>query len=127
MAQWQRRVSYAPSAVTVPICSPPGDLVGQFRQDRAVAVAAGGELHRPDVRRGGVHRQMHLAPLAAALRPMLSGLPFAVAEEFDPPRRFSRTGGVHRLAVHEQVQGAIGAPAGDLWTASVFCRRHRVE
>ncbi len=31
-----------------------GDLVQQVWQDRTVAIAAGGELHRADVRRGGV-------------------------------------------------------------------------
>ena len=39
-----------------------GDLVPQLRQNRAVAVAAGSELYRPDVRSGGVHGQMDLAP-----------------------------------------------------------------
>lgn len=34
-----------------------GDLVEQLGQHRAVAVAAGGEFHRPDVRSGGVHGQ----------------------------------------------------------------------
>ncbi len=51
---------------------------------------------------GRVHRQMHLAPLAAALDTVLSGLPFAIAEELDPG------------AVHQQVQGAISAPIRDL-------------
>ncbi len=61
-----------------------GDLVEQLWQDRTVAVAAGREFNRPDVRRGGVHRQMDPAPLASALNTVLSGLPFAVAEELDP-------------------------------------------
>lgn len=79
-----------------------GDLVEQFRQDRTVTIAAGGELHRADVRCGSVHGQMDLAPLASALNTMLSGLPLAIAEELDPG------------AVHQQVHGAIGAPVGDL-------------
>ena len=33
------------------------DLVEQFGQDGAVAVAAGGEFHSPDVRRGRIHRR----------------------------------------------------------------------
>ncbi len=69
---------------------------------KTVAVAAGREFHRPDVRRGGVHRQMDLAPLASALNTVLSGLPFAVAEELDPG------------AVNQQVQRAIDAPIRDL-------------
>jgi len=68
MAVWQRRESLAPSAVTVAISSPSGDLVQQLRQDRAVTVAAGGIFHRPDVRSGRVHGQMDLAPLAAGTK-----------------------------------------------------------
>ncbi len=49
-----------------------------------------------------MHRQMHLAPLAAALNAMHARLPFAIAQELD-------TG-----AVDEQVQGAVGSPIGDL-------------
>ena len=87
-----------------------GDLTGQVRQVRrarrrsggpssrrtAVAVAARGALpfgrllrdrlsamDGADVGRGRVHGQMHLAPLTAALRPMLSGLPLAIAKELD--------------------------------------------
>ena len=79
-----------------------GDLVQQVRQDRTVAVAAGGKLHRPNVRRGGIHSQMHLAPLTPPLNAVLAGLPFAITEELDPG------------AVHQQVQGTIGAPIRDL-------------
>ena len=91
-----------------------GYLVEQLRQNGTVAIAAGGKFHRPDVRRGSVHGQMDLAPRAlsaigprtmasaSALNAMLSGLPFAIAEELDPG------------AVHQQVQGAIGAAVGDL-------------
>jgi len=39
-----------------------GDLAEQFRQNGAVTVAAGGELHGPAVRGGRVHGQMDLAP-----------------------------------------------------------------
>ena len=42
-----------------------GDLVEQFRQNRTVTVGAESALHGADVRRGRVHGQMHLAPLAA--------------------------------------------------------------
>ena len=52
------------------------DLSEQFRQHGAVAVTAGGEFHGADVRGARVHGQMHLAPLAAALHPMLARLPF---------------------------------------------------
>ena len=79
-----------------------GDLVQQVRQDRTVAVTAGGELHRPNVRRGGIHGQMHLAPLTPALNAVLAGLPFAITEELDAG------------AVHQQIQGAISAPIRDL-------------
>lgn len=79
-----------------------GDLVEQFWQHRTVTIATGGEFHGADVRRGGVHGQMDLAPLASALDAMLAHLPFAITEKLDA------------CAVHEQVQGAIGAPIGDL-------------
>jgi hypothetical protein len=79
-----------------------GGLVQQLWQNGAVTVAAGRELHRPDVGCGGAHRQMHLAPLASALRPMLARLPFAIAQELDAS------------AVHEQVQRASGATVRDL-------------
>ena len=45
---------------------------------------------------------MHLAPLAPALNTMLAGLSFPVAEELDPG------------AVHQQIQGPVGAAIGDL-------------
>lgn len=51
------------------------NLVEQIGQDRAVALAAGGEFHGADVRCGRVHRQMHLAPLAAPLDAVLASLP----------------------------------------------------
>ena len=88
-----------------------GDLVQQLWQNGAIAVAAGRELYRPDVGSGGVHRQMHLAAckqtvagqrLASALNAVFTRLPFAVAQELDAG------------AVHQQVQGAIGTPIGDL-------------
>lgn len=61
-----------------------GDTGQQITQDRAVAIAAGGKLHRPDVRSSRIHSQMNLAPLVAALNAMLSRLLLAVAEELDP-------------------------------------------
>lgn len=79
-----------------------GDLVRQVRQDRTVAIAAGGEFHGADVRRGGVHGQMDLAPLAASLNTVLARLPLAITEDLGPG------------AVHQQVQRAIGAPIWDL-------------
>ena len=36
------------------------------------------------------------------------------SRSLDPPRRFSRTGGVRRLDGDEQIQRAIGAPIRDL-------------
>jgi hypothetical protein len=57
----------------------PGDLVQQVWQDRTVAVAAGGKLHRPDVRSGRIHGQMDLAPplgdASIACRAMIGGGP----------------------------------------------------
>ena len=44
-----------------------GDLIEPFGQHGTVAVAAGSEPHRPDVRRGRLHGQMDLAPLVPAL------------------------------------------------------------
>jgi len=61
-----------------------GDLIEQLRKNRAVAVAAGSELDRADVGRGGIQREIHLAPLAPSLRPMLAGLPFSAVEKLDP-------------------------------------------
>ncbi len=79
-----------------------GDLAEQFRQDRAVTVAAGGELHGANVRSGRVHGQMDLAPLASALDPMLVHLPLAVPEKLDSS------------AVHRQVPWTISPAEGDL-------------
>jgi hypothetical protein len=45
---------------------------------------------------------MHLAPLASALKTVLAGLPFTITKELYPG------------AVHQQVQGAIGAAIRDL-------------
>lgn len=56
---------------------------------------------------------MNLAPLTSTLNAMLVRLPFTVTEELDPS------------AVHQQVQGAIGAPIR-IWTANVLYRRHKV-
>jgi hypothetical protein len=60
-----------------------GDLVEQLRRYWTVAVAAGGESHRPDIRSARIHGQMHLAPLAPALNAMLARLRFAIAQELD--------------------------------------------
>lgn len=78
------------------------DLVEQLQHDRAVTIAVGGEFHGADVRRGRVHGQMDLAPLASTMNAMLSGLPFAIAEELDA------------RAVHQNVQRPIGKPVGNL-------------
>ena len=56
-----------------------GDLVQQLRQNGAVPVTTGGEFHSADVRSGGVHGQMHLAPLAATLIAVPACLPFPIA------------------------------------------------
>jgi hypothetical protein len=49
------------------------------RQNGAVIIAAGGELHRPDVRSGGIHGQMDLPPplgdACIACRAMIGGDP----------------------------------------------------
>lgn len=79
-----------------------GELVEQFRQDRTVTIAVRGELDRADVGCGGVHGQMHLAPLTTALNTVLSRLPLSIAEKLDAG------------AVHQQDQGAIGAPIRNL-------------
>lgn len=78
------------------------DLVQHFRQDRILAISAGGELHRKDVRGDGVHGQMYLAPLTSALNAIVSGLPLTIAQELDPG------------TVHRRVQQPIGAPVGNL-------------
>lgn len=61
-----------------------------------------GDVHRPVVFSGRVHRLMHLAPLTTALNTVLANLPFAVAEELGAN------------AVNQQVQGPFGAPLHDL-------------
>lgn len=78
------------------------DLAEQVGQHGAVAVAAGGEFHRSDVRCGRVHGQRDLAPLASALHPVLASLPFAIAEELDPS------------AVDQQVQRTVRTAIRDL-------------
>jgi len=55
------------------------DLVEQFRLGRTVTIAAGSEFHGADVRRGGIHGQMHLAPLTTALNTVLVRLPLSIA------------------------------------------------
>jgi len=60
-----------------------GDLVEQFRQDRTVATDVWGKLLNADVRSGGVHGQMDLVTLAAALNAVLAGLPLSIAQELD--------------------------------------------
>jgi hypothetical protein len=104
MAVWQRRVSSAPSAVTEPVASPFGGLIEHLRQDRAVAIADGGEFHRPDVRRGRV--PWPDAPYAIGVDPECrtcvgagsesdpgdrfpGDWPFAIAEELIPARSMS--------------------------------------
>ena len=79
-----------------------GDLAEQVRQHGTITVAAGGEFDGADVRRGRVHGQMHLAPLASSLRAMLARLPFAIAEELDAS------------AVDQQVQWPIGTSIRNL-------------
>jgi hypothetical protein len=74
----------------------------QIWQHGAVIVAAWREFHSPDVRRGRVHGQMHLAPLASALNAVRSGLPLAITEKLDPS------------VVHQQVQVTLGPPIRDL-------------
>ena len=69
-------------------------LLEQVRQEGTVAFPTGCELDGADVRSGGVHGQMHLAPWAAALNAMLAGLPLPVAEELIPLAMVSRTIGV---------------------------------
>ncbi len=70
------------------------DLAEKVRQNRAVSLAAGSELHRPDVAGRSVHRQMDLAVLASAVGAVLPGQPFSVAEKLDAG------------AVHQEVQRA---------------------
>ena len=101
------------------------DLVKQVRQDRTVAIAAGGELHRPEVRSGRTHSQMHLAPLAAALNTVFARLPFAIAEELD-----ALAGSLEPVALTgslstSRLRGPSTRRQG-IWTATVFCRRHKV-
>ena len=78
------------------------DLVEKFGQDRAVALPAEGELHRPDVACRGIHGQMDFAVLASAVRAVLPGQPRAVAEKLDPG------------AVHQEVQGGLGSAEREL-------------
>lgn len=96
LASWQRRVSQATSAVPVPIGASAGiwpsrsEAPGCRRRGR-------GEVHGAEVGRRRVHGQMHLAPLATALRPVLARLPFAIARELAPG------------AVDQPVQGPVSS------------------
>jgi len=74
------------------------DLVEQVRPHRAIAVAAGGEFHRPDIRSSRVHGQMDLAPLASALNTVHARLPLAISKALDPG------------AIDKQVEQPVGAP-----------------
>lgn len=91
-----------------------GDLIRKVRQDRAVTVTAGGELHSPDITRGRVHRQMDLAVLAPAVRAVLARQPLSIAQNLIPVLSTSRFSGPD-------------ARRPDIWTAKVFCLRLSVE
>ena len=103
-----------------------GDLVRQFRQDRTVAIAAGRELHRPNVRGCGIHGQMDLAPLASALNAMLARLPVTIAKELD-----ALAGSLEPVALTGSLSTSrFSGPSvrrQGIWTTSVFCLRHSVE
>ena len=68
------------------------NLIQQRWQDRRVADTVVGYFHRPDLERGRVDPEVHLAPLAAIVRAMLFRLPFAFAQHLDA------------RAVHQQMQ-----------------------
>ena len=116
-----------------------GDLVQHLRQNGAVPVTTGGEFHSADVRSGGVHGQMHLAPpltvckqtvagqrLASALNAMLARLPVTIAKELD-----ALAGSLEPVALTGSLSTSrFSGPSvrrQGIWTTSVFCLRHSVE
>ena len=66
-----------------------------------------------DVRSGGIHGQMDLAPSAPPLNAVLAGWPLAIAIA-TRHRHSPLAGQPDPGAVHKQVEGAISAPKGDL-------------
>jgi hypothetical protein len=109
MAAWQRRVSYAPSAVTVPISSPLGiwssssgntglsplllEVNSTARISDVAVSMAKWTLRRSPLSLGPMARHGSLS----ALNAVLARLPLAITEKFDAG------------AVHKQVQQPIGA------------------
>src|SRR5450830_302361 len=59
------------------------NLVEQTRQYRRVAGGVVGHLDGPDLQRGGVYAQVHLAPLTAILGAMLFSLPLSFTNHLD--------------------------------------------
>ncbi len=80
------------------------NLLQQRWQDGRITDAVVGHLHGSDLERGRVDPKVHLAPLAAILRPVLLRLPLTFAQHLDA------------RAVHQQMQSGRGryCPDGNL-------------
>ena len=85
----------------------------QLGQHRRVANRIARDLDRADLHRLRVDAQMHLAPLAAVLSPVLVALPLTLSEELD-----SR-------AVGQQLQGLRAGPIANLHLQRLLTPAHR--
>ena len=113
MAARQRRVSWAPSAVTVPISSSAGTWPSRSGSMELSPSRLGVSTARmPDVAVSIARctRRHRRRPCGACLRARHSPSP----RNLMPPRRLARTGGAHRLDVDQQVQRPVRAAVGDL-------------
>ena len=77
-------------------------LAQQLGQHRRVSYAVVGDFDGSNLQRVRINAQVHLAPLAPILGPMLLAFPVAFAQEIDP------------RAAHQQAQ-CRGAGVGSRW------------
>ena len=77
------------------------NLAEQRWQNRGVADTVVGDFHGTDLERGRVDPEMHLAPLATVIGPVLLRLPFAFAQHLDA------------RAVHQQMHACRGRHGSD--------------
>ena len=117
-------------ADAVPIRTSVGDRVEQPRRDRAVAVAAWGELDGADVGGGCARGPVRLAPRASAVSARLAHGPDrgtipGGGIAFPAMGRSPLPGPLIPALSSRPVRGASARRQG-IWTARVVCPRHRV-